>query len=68
MPEPTVFLERKFPACSIIRPTHTDGAAMDTLKAFTDDGLFRGQSEAFFHVLTDLARDADKARPDASSR
>lgn len=68
MPEPTVFLERKFPACSIIRPTHADGAAMDTLKAFTDDGLFRGQSEAFFHVLTDLARDADKARPDASSR
>ncbi|HEX2922929.1 MAG TPA: hypothetical protein VHS28_02745 [Chloroflexota bacterium] len=28
MPEPTVFLDRKFPAVSIIRPTEQDGAAM----------------------------------------
>ena len=27
MPEPTVFLDRKFPICSIIRPTETVGAA-----------------------------------------
>src|SRR5216117_3660709 len=39
MPEPTVFLSRKFPPVSIIRPTETQGAAMGALKALTDDGL-----------------------------
>ena len=28
---------------------------MGALKALTDDGLFRGQSQEFFNVLTDLA-------------
>src|SRR5207247_4815587 len=28
MPEPTIFLDRKFPICSIVRPTETKGAAM----------------------------------------
>ncbi|HKO26619.1 MAG TPA: ferritin-like domain-containing protein, partial [Solirubrobacteraceae bacterium] len=32
MPEPTKFLDRKFPACSIIRPTNTDGAAVGAAK------------------------------------
>ena len=32
MPEPTVFLSRKFPRCSIIRPTETKGAAMGALQ------------------------------------
>src|SRR5579859_1315578 len=32
MPEPTVFLSRKFPAVSIIRPTATKGAAMGAIK------------------------------------
>ncbi|MGN6431391.1 MAG: ferritin-like domain-containing protein [Gaiellaceae bacterium] len=59
MPEPTIFLDRKFPICSIIRPTQTDGAAMGALKALTDNGLFRGQSAGFFAVMTDLARAAD---------
>ncbi|HWE12412.1 MAG TPA: ferritin-like domain-containing protein [Solirubrobacteraceae bacterium] len=62
MPEPTVFLDRKFPACSIIRPTATKGAAMGALKFLTDDGLFRGQSTGFFAFMADLAREADKAR------
>ena len=62
MPEPTVFLDRKFPVCSIIRPTETEGAAMGALKFLTDDGLFRGQSRAFFAFMTDLAREADAAR------
>ena len=48
MPEPTFFLSRKFPPVSIIRPTETEGAAMGALKFLTDDGLFRGQSRAFF--------------------
>jgi hypothetical protein len=62
MPEPTLFLSRQFPPCSIIRPTETKGAAMATVKAFTDDGLFIGQSAAFFEMLQDLASEADAAR------
>jgi hypothetical protein len=61
MPEPTIFLDRKFPVCSIIRPTHTDGAAMGALKALTANGLFIGQSPEFFAVLTGLATAADAA-------
>ncbi|PYX64519.1 MAG: hypothetical protein DMG74_12635 [Acidobacteria bacterium] len=62
MPEPCPFLSRKFPVCSIIRPTKTEGAAMGAVKALTADGLFIGQSPAFFEVLRDLAADADAAR------
>ncbi len=62
MPEPTIFLDRKFPVCSIIRPTRTDGAAMGAVKALTANGLFLGQSPEFFAVLTGLARAADAAR------
>jgi len=64
MPEPTVFLSREFPPCSIIRPTATKGAAMGALKALTDDGLFIGQSAEFFAFLQDLAEDADEAQRD----
>jgi Ferritin-like domain len=63
MPEPTVFLNRKFPVCSIIRPTKTAGAAMGALKALTADGLFRGQSREFFAFMRQLAAEADAARP-----
>jgi hypothetical protein len=62
MPEPTIFLSKKFSACSIIRPTETRGAAMGALKGLTADGLFVGQSKAFFDFLRDLAEDADEAR------
>src|SRR6266702_2113388 len=62
MPEPTVFLKRTFPAVSIIRPTETQGAAMGAVKALTADGLFIGQSPAFFAALQDLATKADAAQ------
>jgi len=62
MPEPTVFLNKNLPACSIIRPTESRGAAMGALKALTQDGLFIGQSKQFFALLADLAEDADAAR------
>ena len=62
MPEPTVFLKRKFPICSIIRPTQTKGAAMGAAQALVADGLFIGQSPEFFAVLTGLAKAADAAR------
>ena len=62
MPEPTVFLSKQLPACSIIRPTATNGAAMGALQSLTADGLFIGQSKAFFTFLRDLAENADAAR------
>jgi Ferritin-like domain len=61
MPEPTVFLNRKFPVCSIIRSTETRGAAMGAVKALTADGLFIGQTPAFFTALRTLATEADAA-------
>ena len=64
MPEPTIFLNRKFPAVSIIRPTQIagSGGAVATIKSFTADGLFIGQSQEFFAVLNELAQQADAAR------
>ena len=61
MPEPTAFLSRKLPAVSIIRPTKTNGAAMGALNALTADGLFVGQSKAFFKFMRTLAIEADLA-------
>jgi hypothetical protein len=62
MPEPTIFLSRTFPIVSIIRPTETDGAAMAALNSLTADGLFIGQTQAFFDLLNQLAEAADHAR------
>jgi hypothetical protein len=64
MPEPTVFLSKQLPACSIIRPTATQGAATGALESLTADGLFIGQSPAFFQFLRDLAEEADAATRD----
>src|SRR5437773_5792134 len=62
MPEPCPFLDRSLPIVSIIRPTKTGGVAMSTLQFLTDMGLFIGQSQAFFALMTQLAQDADHAR------
>jgi hypothetical protein len=62
MPEPCPFLSRSFPKCSIIRSTETKGAAMGAVKALTADGLFIGQSQAFFNLLNRLAEEADEAQ------
>jgi hypothetical protein len=62
MPEPTHFLSRSLPVCSIIRPTATRGAAAAAVRAFTDDGLFIGQSLDFFSELQELAAHADAAQ------
>jgi hypothetical protein len=61
MPEPTIFLKRSFPVCSIIRPTQTTGAATAALNGLTASGLFIGQSSDFFNFLTKLANQADAA-------
>jgi hypothetical protein len=63
MPEPTIFLSRKFPVCSIVRPTGTEGAAMGAVNFLTNTGLFRGQCQEFFTVLRELAEAADAAHP-----
>jgi hypothetical protein len=61
MPEPTIFLNRSFPACSIIRPTDTTGAAAGALKFLTDMNLFLGQPTDFFTLMKNLAAQADAA-------
>jgi Ferritin-like domain len=62
MPEPTRFLDRKFPRCSIIRPTNTEGAALGAAKFLTAMGLFNGQSPDFFAGVKALAEAADAAQ------
>jgi hypothetical protein len=62
MPEPTIFLSRNFPRCSIIRPTQTQGAATGAAKFLTEMNLFKGQSPVFFALLFELAEAADAAR------
>jgi Ferritin-like domain len=62
MPEPTVFLDRKFPICSIIRPTKTEGVAIGAATGLTAMGLFNGQSKEFFDAVGALAHAADAAQ------
>jgi hypothetical protein len=62
MPEPTIFLRRGLPICSIVRPTNTEGAATGAAEFLTAMGLFRGQSPGFFDALKRLATEADAAR------
>jgi len=61
MPEPTSFLTRQLPACSVVRPTETRGAAMAAVSSLVASNLFAGQSESFFSFMRDLARSADAA-------
>jgi hypothetical protein len=61
LPEPARFV-RRLPPCSIVRPTlDENGGAVATIRSFTADRLFEGQSMKFFHVVHDLARQADAA-------
>ena len=63
MPEPCPFLDRRFPAVSIVRPTSDQaGGAVATVNAFIQDGLFIGQSKEFFDLVMQLAHDADNAQ------
>ena len=63
LPEPCEFISKSLPPCSVIRPTSTqNGGAVATIKAFTDDLLFLGQSPAFFSLVNRLAVEADSVR------
>jgi len=62
-PEPCDFIRTDLPPCSVISPTSTRlGGAVATLKSFTDDLLFVGQSREFFEFSMQLATAADSAR------
>ena len=63
MPEPCDFISKNLPPCAIIRPIGlNDVSASGAVNAFTADGLFRGQSPAFFKLLNSLAKLADAAQ------
>jgi Ferritin-like domain len=63
LPEPAEFISKNLPVCSVIRPTSTkEGGAVATIKAFTDDLLFLGQSQEFFTLVKRLAVEADSVR------
>jgi hypothetical protein len=63
MPEPTHFLNKKFPPVAIIRPTSTkNGGAVASLQSFVNDGLFVDQKNPeFLRVMFRLAQEADDA-------
>src|ERR1700692_4160355 len=63
LPEPCDFISKNLPRCSVIRPTSTQlGGAVATVKAFTEDGMFIGQSDDFFVLSLKLAHAADSVR------
>jgi hypothetical protein len=63
MPEPCEFISPSLPACAIIRPSGPGQLdATGAINSFIADGLFRGQSTQFLHLLTSLARAADAAQ------
>jgi hypothetical protein len=62
MPKRCTFFDRSLPTCSVIRPSATANAgAIAAVKALTASNLFLGQSRKFFHVLNELAEQADAA-------
>jgi hypothetical protein len=69
LPEPTQFISRDLPACSVVRPVLDQNAgAVATIKSFTADQLFKGQSPRFFETVMQLAREADAAERQVSHR
>jgi hypothetical protein len=63
LPEPTQFISKNLPACSVVRPTlDENGGAVATINSFIADQLFKGQSEQFFSKVMELAKAADAAK------
>jgi hypothetical protein len=61
LPEPCEFIPG-LPKCSVVRPTVDQVAgARAAVAGLTADGLFDGQSHAFFRAIKRLAREADEA-------
>jgi hypothetical protein len=69
LPEPCTFISQDLPACSVIRPSLTENAgAVATVRAFTADQLFAGQSPGFFDAVMALAVAADAADREPGQR
>src|SRR6202035_1706986 len=67
LPEPTEFINKNLPACSVVRPTLDQNAgAVATINSFTADQLFKGQPPRFFNAVMGLARAADAAAREVS--
>jgi Ferritin-like domain len=63
LPEPASFIRSDLPPVSVIRPSLTENAgAVATIKSFTADLLFEGQTPKFFKTVMALARAADAAQ------
>ncbi|MGA8429619.1 MAG: ferritin-like domain-containing protein [Candidatus Sulfotelmatobacter sp.] len=60
-PIPCEFIDASLPNVAVIRPTDPDGIAAGAVKAFTDMGIFVGQSTKFFDTFSALAAAADAA-------
>jgi hypothetical protein len=61
LPEPCEFIQG-LPPCSVVRPTiDALAGARAAVNGLTSDGLFDGQSDAFFRFIKRLAREADAA-------
>jgi hypothetical protein len=61
-PVPCEFISPNLPHCAVIRPTSDKFAGAQAAAAsLTADGLFTGQSKAFFRALQQLAQEADAA-------
>jgi hypothetical protein len=61
-PVPCEFISPNLPHCAVIRPTSDKFAgAVAAIQSFTNDGLFIGQSKAFFQTVMQLAVAADAA-------
>ncbi|MGC2400979.1 MAG: hypothetical protein WA510_14395 [Acidobacteriaceae bacterium] len=61
-PVPCEFISPNLPHVAIIRPLHDKFAgAVATIKSFTADGLFYGQSPEFLNILQRMAIEADAA-------
>ncbi len=56
-PVPCEFIHPNLPHCAVIRPIQI--TATDAINGFIQDGLFIGQSPAFFAKILDLAKKAD---------
>jgi len=63
MPRPCTFINADLPHCAVVRPVSTAKAgAVATFAAFTESGLFAGQSQSFFDLIFALAAQADQAQ------
>lgn len=61
-PVPCEFINAKLPHVAVIRPSDDRFAgAKAAIQAFTEDGLFSGQSTKFFDTVQQLAEEADAA-------